>query len=114
MHTLHTDHANDTCDEAQSENSLYFHSLNYMVNACSLRQEPLINHEIASDQSQYIEQCKVDTGADGNILPYKQLKRVFPQGVDLTPRPITIEAYGGHIVKDHGKCSLTVKYKNQT
>ena len=42
------------------------------------------------------------------------MKTVLNQGVDLTPSPITIEAYGGHIVKHHGKCSLTVKYKNQT
>ena len=113
VHTLQAD-ANDTSDEAQGENSLYFHSVNHIINAYSLREEPLVNLEIASDQSQCIEQCKVDTGADGNILPYKRLKTVFPQGVDLTPSPITIEAYGGHIVKHHGKCSLTVKYKNQT
>ena len=80
VHTLQAD-ANDTSDEAQGENSLYFHSLNHIINAYSLREEPLVNLEIASDQSQCIEQCKVDTGADGNILilPYKRLKTVFPK-----------------------------------
>ena len=55
VHTLQAD-ANDTSDEAQGENSLYFHSLNHIINACSLREEPLVNLEIASDQSQCIEQ----------------------------------------------------------
>ena len=66
MHTLQDD-ANGTSDEAQGENSLYFHSLNHIINARSLKEEPLVNLEIASNQSQYIKQCKADTGSDGNI-----------------------------------------------
>ena len=65
---------------------------------------------------------KVDTGAEGNILPLRTYRRMFPRNLntsgylkstEVTHRPeVTLTAYNGGDIKQHGAISLRCRYKN--
>ena len=62
--------------------------------------------------------CKVDTGAEGNVIFLGTYKSLFPNascdpgGIPtiLTPSSTIITAFGGHIVGHHGTCVLKLDY----
>lgn len=49
--------------------------------------------------------CKVDTGAEVDVLPMKVLKRIAPKAV-VQMTAITLRAFGGQRVKPIGTCTL--------
>ncbi len=76
--------------------------------------QPLISLKVASSQVSKLIKCKVDTGADGNVLPIALYKEMFPNESrdNLQASDITIEAYGGHKVKHYGNCKLQILHDN--
>ena len=63
-----------------------------------------------------------DTGAEGNILSLRTYRRMFPRNLnasgypkstEVTHRPeVTLTAYNGGEIKQHGTISLRCRYKN--
>ena len=58
---------------------------------------------------------KVDTGAQGNILPIRLFRQVFPERIDKTGRPrdgtrkpstVVLKAYGGTNIPHLGECVI--------
>ena len=66
--------------------------------------------------------AKVDTGAQGNVLPLRIFKSMFPGDIDENGEPVTgslqpsqtkLTAYGGSPLKQFGICALNCSYENQ-
>ena len=60
--------------------------------------------------------AKLDTGAQGNILPLRLYRRMCPE--NLTPgalehSPTVRTAYGGAKLMQHGKCQITCDFKGR-
>ena len=65
--------------------------------------------------------CKVDTGAEGNILPVTMYRNMFPENLDSHGNPkanalekssIILTAYGGSNITHFGKVWLPCSYKD--
>ena len=62
--------------------------------------------------------CKIDTGAEGNVIPVNTYKQLHPQSVrgpdgtpsGLTPSDTTITAFGGHTIQHYGTCELRLSH----
>lgn len=66
--------------------------------------------------------CKVDTGAQGNVLPLRTFRKMFPDQLsrDKTPIPgdlvrkkpfVRLDAYNGTEIKQYGVINLKLRYK---
>ena len=60
---------------------------------------------------------KVDTGAQGNILPLRIYKNMFPDSVDehglptgTAPSQTKLTAYNGTQISQHGVCSIKCSF----
>jgi len=60
---------------------------------------------------------KVDTGAQGYILPLRIYRSMFPEHIDdyglptgTTPTPTKLTAYNGTPIRQHGVCSIQCSY----
>ena len=67
-------------------------------------------------------QCKVDTGAQSNVLPIRLLRIIVPEkfGDEGNPKPEALEkneavlsAYGGSVIKQLDTINIPCKYKNK-
>lgn len=62
---------------------------------------------------------KVDTGAEGNILPLRTYRQLFPAYVDkqglptkATPSDVVMSAYGGATIPQHGTINIPCRYRD--
>jgi len=66
--------------------------------------------------------CKVDTGAQGNVLPLRTFRKMFPEHLDdenmpvvgslVTAKPfVRLDAYNGTEIKQYGTVNLKLRYK---
>jgi transposase InsO family protein len=76
-----------------------------------------------SDKAKTSLKAKLDTGAQGNVLPLRLYRQMFPQHIDLygSPRSGTLEesnrilvAYGGTQIKHLGVATVTCTYKRRS
>ena len=67
--------------------------------------------------------AKVDTGAQGNVLPLRIYREMFPSRVDADGQPMDeyiekssmkLISYGGAPITQHGVCTLTCTYQQTT
>ena len=65
--------------------------------------------------------CKIDTGAEGNVMPlsmYKKLAHIDKQNgfspTEITPSNVRITAFGGSSVKLVGVCNMKITHKDTT
>ena len=73
---------------------------------------------MVSDHCKKLLLCKVDTGAEGNVISLSTYKSLFPSApcnpggipTSFTPSSTIITAYGGHAVGHHGTCVLKLEY----
>ena len=72
-----------------------------------------------SDQCMKLLLCKVDTGAEGNVISLSTYKLLFPESpcndngipTNLSPSSTVISAFGGHPVDHYGTCVLKLAYQ---
>ena len=65
--------------------------------------------------------CKLDTGAEGNVLPLSEYLKLIPEAKKkrngapqgLKPSTTRITAFGGSIVKQLGTCMLTLRHRHK-
>ena len=101
-----------------SYEDLYFDSLH--VNCLESSVSPdatqaFVELKVGTSAHQETLQCKVDTSAEGNILPYDSYSHItskLQQPPRILPSEIRIIAYGGTTVKQHGICTLGVRHKD--
>ena len=98
---------------------LYFHTLS--VNQISnSNTQALVQVQVNFDQGTKPLWCKVDTGAEGNVIPietYKTLSPTVPcdaNGIpmNLKPSSTVITAYGGYSIRHYGTCVLNLSHEN--
>ncbi|ELU10741.1 hypothetical protein CAPTEDRAFT_187003 [Capitella teleta] len=89
----------------QDDESLYFHTLS--VNDKS--KEAVVYLKLNNVRIQ----CKLDTGAEGNVMSKETFVQNFGPLQQLKRSLTRIIAYGGHTVQHYGMCTLSVRHKNQ-
>ena len=80
--------------------------------------QAFLNVEVVSDHCKKPLLCKVDTGAEGNVISLNTYKSLFPNAscnpggipTSFTPSSTIITAFGGHAVGHHGTCVLNLDY----
>jgi hypothetical protein len=112
VHDLTTAHN----DEDDTEQTLYFGSLEIAHLSSKEMTQALVDVEVkrtASTSSSLIT-CKIDTGAEGNVLPVSLYRKIVPQQDDelsgLQKSDTIIKAYGGSTIPQYGTCRLIVSY----
>ena len=66
---------------------------------------------IQSEKKQKINlQCKVDTGAQSNVLPFRLLRIIAPE---KEKNEAVLSAYGGSIIKQLGTIKIPCRYKEK-
>ena len=98
---------------------LYFDTLDLDIdilesNASENATQAFVPLKIGTAMHQQVIQCKVDTGAEGNILPhhiYSQICANLQEKPRIRPSNTGIVAYGGTTVKQHGICKLGIRHK---
>ena len=101
---------------------LYFNTLT--INAIDQHKDTqaLIQLPVRSAWNERKLTCKIDTGAEGNIIPLTEYKRLGPDmenggnkvPLDLMPSDTRITAFGGSTVIQYGTCSLTLRHRDTT
>ena len=115
-------HSLEGCDQAGSSelsvpDQLYFHTLSVNQVTKSATQA-FLEVEVDLDHCKKPLLCKVDTGAEGNVISLSTYKSLFPQsscnpgGIPtcLSPSSTIITGFGGHVVSHHGTCTLKLAY----
>ena len=101
----------------QETPQLYFHSL-YIGSVSATDTQALIQIGVDVGQSTMPVLCKIDTGAEGNVIPVNTYKQLHPQPacspdgapLGLASSDTTITAFGGHIIQHYGTCELRLSH----
>ena len=101
----------------QDTPQLYFHSL-YIGSVSATDTQALIQIGVDVGQSTMPVLCKIDTGAEGNVIPVNTYKQLHPQSacspdgapLGLASSDTTITAFGGHIIQHYGTCELRLSH----
>ena len=57
--------------------------------------------------------CKIDTGAQVNVIPVSCINRRKRKNIQINPTNIKLTGYGGNKIEVMGKVTVRVKYKNK-
>ena len=96
---------------------LYFDSLS--INSVHYKNtQALVDIQVDSGQATRNITCKIDTGAEGNVIPVDLYTQLHPHSlynssghpVDLTPSSTNITAFGGHVIEQYGTCLLKLSH----
>ena len=100
---------------------LYCHTLSIdnMAENCS---QATLNVQVDHGQSKTSLLCKVDTGAEGNVIPASTYKLLHPQSpcnfngalLGLTPSTTRITDLGSHAIQHYGTCKLTLSHSGHS
>ena len=103
-------------DLAEQVQSLFYNDVHF--NAINARMHTTLKCETpdgwSSDQI-----FKVDTGADGNLMPFSMFPRLFPQvSLDALSRTVnksvTLYAYNDTEIRQFGTCSIKLSFKGKS
>ena len=82
-----------------------------------------VNIKLRSDDNRHTAlRAKLDTGAQGNLLPLRVYRRMYPQNLTAEgyPKPIilakstaVLSAYGGTQLTQHGICKIPCEFKGK-
>ena len=102
-------------DLAEQVQSLFYNDVHF--NTINTRMYTLIKCETPDGQSSD-HTFKVDTGADGNLMPISMFSRLFPQvSLDALSRMIekgvTMYTYNNIPIKQYGTCHVKLNFKNR-
>ena len=114
-------HALKNEKDTDNQSELYFDQL--VETACNAEgTQALVQLTFQSPQCTNQLICKLDTGAEGNVIPLTTYKKMSPHchvtqyGIptNLNPSNMRITAYGGNIVTHYGTCKLQVTHRNES
>ena len=100
---------------------LYFHSL-YIDRVVERDTQALLQLEVDAGQSTMPLLCKIDTGAEGSVIPVNTYKQLYPMSayspdgtpLGLCPSNTTITAFGGHTIEHYGTCELNLSHNGHS
>lgn len=100
---------------------LYFHSL-HIDSVVEGDTQALLQLEVNAGQRTMPLLCKIDTGAEGNVIPVDTYKQLYPQSayspdgapLGLCPSNTTITAFGGHTIQHYGTCELNLSHNGHS
>ena len=101
----------DLADQVQS---LFYHDMHF--NNVNTRMHMELGCEMSQNRSKQV--FKVDTGADGNLMPITMFIKLYPK-VSLETlaktidKGITLYAYNNTPIKQYGTCSVKVSFKDK-
>ena len=98
--------------------NLFFHELKISSLDQHKDTQALLRLTVEGEKRQQIL-CKLDTGAEGNVIPAETYKTLFPkcptnssgEPTGLTRSSTVITAYGGNKVPHYGTCRLNVSHR---
>ena len=117
FHSLEARDQTEGNPEASVPDQLYFHTLS--VNQVTKSDtQAFLEVEVVSDHCKKPLSCKVDTGAEGNVISLITYKSLFPSSscnsggipTSLAPSSTIITAFGGHAVGHYGTCVLKLAH----
>ena len=114
-----TEQAED--DDIEYE-TLHFGSIQVDNVGTSTLTQALTTLQLESSETVKSVTCKLDTGAEGNVMPVAKYKDMFPNNrLDSSGKPTglqasgtTITGYGGNVLKQYGLCNMKVKSNGKT
>ena len=101
----------DLADQVQS---LFYHDMHF--NNVNTRMHTELGCEMSQNRSK--EVFKIDTGADGNLMPITMFTKLYPK-ISLETlaktidKGITLFAYNNTPIKQYGTCSVKVTFKGK-
>ena len=104
----------------EDEKSLYFGSLEIAQLESKEMTEALIDIEVkhSTSTASSIITCKIDTGAEGNVLPIALYRKIAQQpsneNLCLQNSDTVIRAYGGTTIPQYGTCQLLVSHNSKS
>ena len=129
VHAIDTTEPDTDCPTVQSIDvphtldtpQLNFHSL-YIDSVVERDTQALLQIEVDTGQSAMPLLCKIDTGAEGNVIPVNTYKQLYPQSayspdgapLGLCPSNTTITAFGGHTIQHYGTCELNLSHNGHS
>lgn len=117
FHSLEARDQSEDNPQTSVPDQLYFHTLT--VNQVTKNDtQAFLTVEVVADHCKKPLLCKVDTGAEGNVISLSTYKSLFPNAscnlggipTTFTPSSTIITAFGGHAVGHHGTCVLNLDY----
>ena len=119
LHNVETHDEAEVDKEASLPEQLYFHTLLIHL-VTKYDTQAFLEVEVEADQRKKPLLCKVDTGAEGNVISLNSYKSLFPSSpcnpngipVNLASSSTTIVAFGGHPVDHHGICHLKLAHES--
>lgn len=85
--------------------------LNSNVNAISSKEKALLDVKLSSSLTgvQKSISCKIDSGAETNIVPKSTYSQLYPKGNKLEKPTVKLTAYGGTEIPNLGSCKIYVQ-----
>ena len=82
----------------------------------------MVKVQVSIGQRSVLLVCKVDTGAEGNVIPVSLFKELCPDSpcdssgarIGLTPSTTTITAFGGNNVQHYDTCTLNLEHDGRS
>ncbi|KAL9956099.1 hypothetical protein ACROYT_G037526 [Oculina patagonica] len=108
----------------RGQTCLYCKKLGHFVEAQGL-DEIFVSIQVSLPQSSYRKttlKAKLDTGAQGNILPMRLYREMFPHQIErdgkvkpnaLSPSNVVLTAYGGSRINHHGIVTIPCSYGDE-
>ena len=92
------------------------------VNGMMEKRQATLELQVNIDEQATPIHCKVDTGAEGNVIPVNTYKQLFPSApcdsvgtpLGLKPSTTAITAFGGHNIPHFGTCMLNLTYNGRS
>jgi len=90
--------------------------LTMSVNVVSCREKALLEVSLAlkPEGKQMNALCKIDSGAETNIIPKSLYKQLSPETLSLQQPTVKLTAYGGAEIPNLGSCQIYVKGPNNS
>ena len=102
-------------DLTEQVQSLFYNDVHF--NAINKRMHTLIKCETPDGRSSD-QTFKIDTGADGNLMPITMFTKLFPHvSLDalsrMVDKSVTLYAYNNTTIKQFGTCQIRLNFKRQ-
>ena len=101
----------DLADQVQS---LFYHDVHF--NNVNMRMHTELGCEMSQNRSK--QMFKIDTGADGNLIPITMFTKLYPKiSLEMLAKTIdkgiTLFMYNNTPIKQYGTCSVKVSFKEK-
>ena len=109
-----------TMSASPDVSQLYFDTI--VINDMMEKRQATLEAQVNAGEQPTPLLCKVDTGAEGNVIPVNTYKRIFPSTpcdsvgtpLGLSPSTTAITAFGRHNVPHYGTCTLNLTYNGHS